>query len=291
MIVIGIDDRPSARDALTLGRWLATAEDEELLLAWVHPYDRLPSLLDQGDEAQAVRAAIEAMAADVKATLPAELRSELRLVSSRSAAEGLQGVAEREQASLIVLGASERAGIGRIAPGATARRLLAGSTAPVAIAPRGYGDEHEHPPVIGVGFDGGAEAREALDWATALSRRVGGHLRLVAVHEPFAFSDVSPGAFPIESVGQALRRQLRDEVESEVTRLAVSADVGAKFRDGDPASELVAESADVDVLVMGSRGWGPVRAVLLGSVSDAVVAQSAAPVVVVPRGTSVATDA
>lgn len=291
MIVIGIDDRPSARDALTLARWLAAADGEDLLLAWVHPYDRLPSLLDQGDEAQAVRAAIEAMAAEVKATLPADLRPELRLVSGRSAAEGLQRIAERERASLIVLGASERAGIGRIAPGATARRLLAGSSVPVAIAPRGYGDDLGQAPVIGVGFDGGAESHEALDWAAALARRVGGHLRLIAVHEPFAFSDVSTGAFPIESVGQALRRELRDEVEREVTRLAVSADVGAKFRDGDPAGELVAESADVDVLVMGSRGWGPVRAVLLGSVSDAVLAQSAAPVIVVPRGAQVAPDA
>ena len=90
MIVIGIDDRPSARDGLTLGRWLATAESRNCCLAWVHPYDRLPSLLDQGDDVEAVRAAIEAMAADVKATLPSELRSELRLVSGGSAAEGLQ---------------------------------------------------------------------------------------------------------------------------------------------------------------------------------------------------------
>ena len=51
--------------------------------------------------------------------------------------------------------------------------------------------------MIGVGFDGGAEAKEALDWAAALSRRVGGHLRLIAVQEPFAFSDVSIGAFPM----------------------------------------------------------------------------------------------
>jgi len=291
VIVIGIDDRPSARDALTLGRWLAAATREELLLAWVHPYDRLPSLLDQGDEAQAVRTAIESMAADVKGTLPSELRSELRLVSGSSAAEGLQRLAEREQASLIVIGASERAGIGRIAPGATARRLLAGSTVPVAIAPRGYREQPDPPPLIGVGFDGGVESHEALDWAAVLSRRAGCRLRLIAVQEPFAFSNVSAGVLPSESVGQALRRELRNEVDRAVARLDPGTDVGAKFRDGDPASELVAESADLDLLVMGSRGWGPIRAVLLGSVSDAVLAQSAAPVIVVPRGTEVATDA
>ena len=51
MILVGVDDRPTARDALVLGRWLAGALSEELLLAWVHPYDRLPSLLGEGQEA------------------------------------------------------------------------------------------------------------------------------------------------------------------------------------------------------------------------------------------------
>lgn len=287
MILVGIDDRPSARDALVLGRWLATARSQELLLAWVHPYDRVPSLLDDGPDQESLRRAVEAMAEDVKATLPAEARPELRLVSGHSPAPGLEQLAERERASLIVLGASERAGIGRIMPGSTALRLLSGSAVPVAIAPRGYSDEPQQEPVIGVGFDGGLEAEQALAWAAALADDVGGRLRLVAVHQPIAFANVSAGAFPTESVGQALRRQLRDEVEEAEAALAGGPSLKTLetvFADGDPATELAKASAGLDLLVLGSRGYGPVRSVLLGSVSEATVAGSTAPVVVVPRG-------
>ncbi len=284
MILIGVDHRPSARDALGLGRWLAAARSHEILLAWVHPYDHLPSLLNDGPEEASLRRVVESMAADVRASLPAGLRPELRLVPERSAARGLEQLAERERASLIVLGASERAGIGRIVPGSTARRLLSGSTVPVAIAPRGYTDQPEREPVIGVGFDGGPEAEHALDWAATLAGAVGGRLRLVAVNQPVAFGNVGAGAFPTESVGQALRRQLRDEVEKAVAALADGPHLETMFRNGDPAAELLGASAGLDLLVLGSRGYGPVRSVLLGSVSEATVAGSAAPVVVVPRG-------
>ena len=289
MILVGIDDRPSARDALVLGRWLAAARSQELLPAWVHPYERLPSLLEVGPEQDQLRQAIEAMAGDVRSTLPDELRGELRLVSGSSAAEALEQLATRENASLIVLGSSERSGIGRIVPGSTARRLLSGSTVPVAIAPRDYQHEPDREPVIGVGFDGGPEAELALDWAAGLARSVGGRLRLVAVHQPIAFADVSVGALPTESVGQALRRQLREEVEKAVTRVA-SVGLETAFRSGDPAGELAEASADMDLLVLGSRGYGPVRSVLLGSVSEATVAASTTPVVVVPRGQRTASD-
>jgi nucleotide-binding universal stress UspA family protein len=52
---------------------------------------------------------------------------------------------------------------------------------------------------------------------------------------------------------------------------------------GDPASELVRRSAEHDLLVLGSRGYGPVRSVLLGSVSSFVVRTAATAVLVVPR--------
>jgi nucleotide-binding universal stress UspA family protein len=224
------------------------------------------------------------MAEDVRATLPSESRPELRLASGGSPAQGLEQLGKRERAGLIVLGTSERAGIGRIVPGSTARRLLSGSTLPVAIAPRGYSDEPGREPVIGVGFDGGLEAKQALDWASAMAEDVGGRLRLVAVHAPIAFANVSAGAFPTESVGQALRRRLRDEVDQAEASLTGASDVEIVFTDGNPATELTRASTDLDLLVLGSRAYGPVRSILLGSVSEATVAGSAAPIVVVPRG-------
>ena len=52
---------------------------------------------------------------------------------------------------------------------------------------------------------------------------------------------------------------------------------------GHPANDLVSQSEDADLLVLGSRGYGPRRAVLLGGVSGRVVRRAACPVVVVPR--------
>jgi nucleotide-binding universal stress UspA family protein len=52
---------------------------------------------------------------------------------------------------------------------------------------------------------------------------------------------------------------------------------------GKPAEVLIALSETVDLLVIGSRGYGPLKAVLLGGVSGQVIRSAACPVVVVPR--------
>jgi nucleotide-binding universal stress UspA family protein len=137
--------------------------------------------------------------------------------------------------------------------------------------------------VIGVGFDGGDEAHHALQWAAAFARLTGGRLRVIAVHQPIAFGSVGIGTFPTESVLQALHRELQGKAEEAVARLeGVAAE--ARMTDGDPAASLAAESDDLDLLVLGSRGYGPLRSVLVGSVSEATVAESRSPVLIVPRG-------
>jgi nucleotide-binding universal stress UspA family protein len=53
---------------------------------------------------------------------------------------------------------------------------------------------------------------------------------------------------------------------------------------GDPTEALIAVSEHLDLLVCGSRGYGRVRAVLLGSVTRRLVAEASCPVLVLPRG-------
>ncbi|MQA73150.1 MAG: hypothetical protein GEU88_02160 [Solirubrobacterales bacterium] len=53
--------------------------------------------------------------------------------------------------------------------------------------------------------------------------------------------------------------------------------------DGDPAEVLAARSRDLDLLVIGSRGYGPVRHALVGNVSTTVMRTASCPVLVVPR--------
>jgi nucleotide-binding universal stress UspA family protein len=285
MVVVGIDEREQARDALNLARALARATGERLLTAWVHPYDRLPRLLSEDEESVAVREAIETMASTLGDSLPPELRSQLHTVSGRSPAEGLQRLAEREGASLLVVGPSDHAGVGRVLPGTTARRLLSGSPAPVAVAPDGYRDSPGDFHTVGVGFDGSAESQLALEWAESMARKAGARLRIIAAYASPAFGQVSAsGVFPVESASRALRRMLGEELDAAKERIGDGIEGVTSLIDGDPASVLEAESDELDLLVLGSRGYGPLRAVLLGSVSGVVAEAVTCPVVITPRG-------
>jgi nucleotide-binding universal stress UspA family protein len=76
-------------------------------------------------------------------------------------------------------------------------------------------------------------------------------------------------------------RSARAELE-----LAVEAvpDADGAFLIGDPATELARETEISDLLVVGSRSYGPVGAVLLGEVSGRLVKAAMCPVLILPNG-------
>jgi nucleotide-binding universal stress UspA family protein len=81
-------------------------------------------------------------------------------------------------------------------------------------------------------------------------------------------------------------RRARSELASEQAVASVSREVHPEARIvvGDPVRGLEAEASEgLDLLVMGSRGFGPLRRVLLGSVSSQLVRLLPCPVLVVPR--------
>lgn len=86
----------------------------------------------------------------------------------------------------------------------------------------------------------------------------------------------------------------RDERADRVLRVgleAVPAERCGEILTGRPADALAAVSTDVDMMVCGSRGYGPLRTLLVGSTSHALVRRAACPVLVVPRGVGVASPA
>jgi nucleotide-binding universal stress UspA family protein len=72
-------------------------------------------------------------------------------------------------------------------------------------------------------------------------------------------------------------------LDRELTRLAAAVPCRAEARIGDPAVELAEASRGLDLLVCGSHGRGPLRAVLLGSVTERLLRIAGCPVVIVPR--------
>jgi nucleotide-binding universal stress UspA family protein len=85
------------------------------------------------------------------------------------------------------------------------------------------------------------------------------------------------------SVNDAMQEALQQRLARATSAIPDGLHAEARLLTGDPAEALVGESETLDVLVAGSRGYGPMRAVLLGSVSRALVRAAACPVVVSPR--------
>ena len=81
-----------------------------------------------------------------------------------------------------------------------------------------------------------------------------------------------------------LHARLRERVDAAAAELADDIQVEPALLEGDPAQTLAEHSEQLDLLVLGSRGYGPLRSVLLGSVSAQVIRAAACAVVVVPRG-------
>jgi nucleotide-binding universal stress UspA family protein len=169
-------------------------------------------------------------------------------------------------------------------PGSTGERLLHGAPCPVAIVPRGYADAG---PIktVGVGYDGSDESKAALTAAAQVARHFGASLRLIRIYDATrvgapALMTVPGYVTTMEDFEALQRRGLDEAVAAMPDELAAE----AVFVPGSAGPELAAQTENVDLMVVGSRGYGPRAAVLLGSVTHTVIRKASCPVIVLPRG-------
>jgi nucleotide-binding universal stress UspA family protein len=205
-------------------------------------------------------------------------------VDGVTAPAGLTAICEETGASGIVIGSSAHGPIGRVLMGDVGGRLASGSSCPVFVAPRGYSRQGSAGlGRIGVGFNGSPESRIALDYATGLAGSLGSSLNLIG-----AVPLIHAGG-RIGHTGIGYQQLIRDQLETSLTEATTAAgdsglEVSHELRTGDPADCLVEATSDLDLLVLGSRGYGPLLRVMLGGVSLKAMRSSACPVIVVPRG-------
>jgi nucleotide-binding universal stress UspA family protein len=195
-LIVGVDESERSPDALVLGQRLAEDLPGVLMPVYVHTLEELDALMaghhpEEVEELVAEHA--KAKHQRVRALAKEMGTSDVELRQATSAAAGLHEQAVEADAALVVIGSSNRSGLGRVLPGGTAERLLSGAPVPVAVAPNGYAGRDAGDAVIGVGFDQSPESRRAVGWATALASRSGASLRLLAVHAPLAFGNVPAG--------------------------------------------------------------------------------------------------
>jgi nucleotide-binding universal stress UspA family protein len=282
-VIVGVDASQRSRDALALGQALIEPGGR-LLIVHAHPFGELSGLLTEGDEERLVREAAESVARQAHEVLDDRTGRELRIVAARSPAAALQQVALETDAALIAVGSSERSGPGKVLAGSVAEALLSGAPVPVAVAPGGYASAtRPRARLIGCAFDGSAEARHALHQAVELASRLDADIQIIGVHQHVSFGVSVSGTFGYRSANDALRQALQAKLDEATDKLDSGAGATTLLLEGPVAATLITQSAELDLLVAGSRGYGPVRRVLVGSVSRALVRDASCPVVVVPR--------
>ena len=141
--------------------------------------------------------------------------------------------------------------------------------------------------VIGVAYDGSREADAALEVATELALDAHATLQLIGVFEhqpaPGPTGLGSTYAFAVDE--ERIRDDLLHHLEAAADSLPPELRTAIVLVNGDPAEQLIKRGAPLSLLVIGSHGYGPLRRLLLGSVSTRVVKEAECPVLVVPRRT------
>jgi nucleotide-binding universal stress UspA family protein len=223
-----------------------------------------------------------------------DVNADCRPLPGMSAPHALHDAAEQLDAGLLVVGSTSHAGAGRLVHGSTADRLLHGAPCPVAVVPPDW-EAGGGVSVVGVAFVDTAEGRDALRGALALARRAGAALRVLSAAKPHGSHETYGGGSMTEAVtfseiGGALRAAAERAV-AEATAGVHDVEVEPDVSVQDPADFLIAASRRLDLLVCGSRNYGPHHAVLLGGVTRRVTVEAHCPVIVLTRGTEATLEA
>lgn len=275
-VLVGYDGTEGGRDAIALAKLLGEPDADFLLVDVIPPvgFGSKPRRLEDEEPPQSRGFFFEALRG--LAGNPVEARTYV----ANSAARVLTEVAEEEGVDLIAIGPCYPGIVGRILLGSVGSGLMHGAAAPVAAATRGYDKHHRHKiRQIAVAWDDSPEAREAVAHAEALARRESARLRLLTVD---LRETTVPGAIGWEPL---MPKSPAEVLEEGVTAISPDIEVAGKLLDGGSIAAAIAAECrvGVDLLVVGSRGYGALGRVLVGSVATGLLHRARCPVLTVPR--------
>ena len=185
-----------------------------------------------------------------------------------------------KHAALIVLGLRGLGGFAGLLLGSVSAQVVAHAECPVVIA-RGDRDVRAGTGTgsVVVGVDGSVASAPALEMAFAEAELHGLSVRAVAAWEPEPVKDPPP---LVDEAGMRMAATARlEQLMSPLRDLHPGVDAEAEVRVGSPREVLLEAAQGARLLVVGSRGLGGFRGLLLGSVSHALVQHAPCPVAVV----------
>ena len=204
-----------------------------------------------------------------------------------SIARGIERLVARNHRQLLVVGSSRNGPEGNVSIAHTTRQLMHDLTCPIAIAPRGLSLRPGYAlRRIAVGFEGGSHACAALDLALQLAQRAGAELVVRAVVDD-RITTPSWAEIWLQPFREEWEKAVDDEIgqlQQQVDRVVEGAgiEVIREVVRGAASTSLAALSAEVDLIVIGSRRWGTAARLLLGGTGEALARSSQAALLLVP---------
>ncbi|MGO9793813.1 MAG: universal stress protein [Solirubrobacteraceae bacterium] len=271
-VIVGVDGQQGGREAIALARKLM-AEGGQLALAHVYPSAMMPvGSSNRGNEAAERERSLEVLSA---ACEQAGVEADRICISSASVGQGLHEVAECQHADVLVIGSCRRGLIGRVFVNDDTRDALNGAPCAVAVVPAGYSQRAGVVREIGVGYNASPESQHALAVARELAVARGAKLSAFEAISLPAYFFSAPGAPVVETIDACV-----DEARE---RIAALGEVEPHAAYGTAAEELTVYSASLDMLFVGSRGYGPIGRLVHSSTSRQLARTARCPLIVLTR--------
>jgi nucleotide-binding universal stress UspA family protein len=283
-VLVGVDGTPSGRDAVVLARALAAADDADIVLVGAYTDPLLPFPPGLRRDSHLARD-VERLLLAVREELAPSARTHVK--ADLSPGRALCHVIPDEHADLLVLGSSRRVADGCAGVGRTGRQALHGAGCAIALAAHGIAARESDFSLrrIVVGVDRSPEADAALTLACSLADAAGARLTAVSVVDDRLPATMAPAGMAVELVQwDELVGTHREQTERLLAELAERMPaLETELRVGEPAEELAAAAADADLLVVGSRRWGPFSRLVVGSTGEELVREAPCSLLLVPR--------
>lgn len=143
-----------------------------------------------------------------------------------------------------------------------------------------------NPGVIVVGVDGSDESVDAVRVAVDLARARSAKLHIITVvRPPEGWWGIVGSPPTAEALGDSLSQAQRDILDHVLRSVDLAGlDYETAEEIGDPSAQLITacDRVGADLLVVGRRGAGLFRRMVVGSVANHVVQEASCPVLVVP---------
>jgi nucleotide-binding universal stress UspA family protein len=137
-------------------------------------------------------------------------------------------------------------------------------------------------PGIIVGIDGSDYSRRALEWAVGEAAIRRAPLTVLTVRQPAAGAQCWGHDADLAEHASKAAREEADSVLEQLDAGARPATVSITAVVGLPAEEILSAARDAEMIVVGARGSGGFKKLLMGSVTTQVTHHARCPVVVVP---------